>query len=42
LEKQRSPQEFRTASPVVIIANEWQTLNRNVAALEDRGHLVFF
>jgi hypothetical protein len=27
---------------VAIIANEWKTLNRNVAALEDRGHVLFF
>ena len=41
LRRQRIPQEFRTTSRVAIIANEWQTLNRNVAALEDRGHVVF-
>jgi hypothetical protein len=27
---------------VVIISNDWKTLNRNVAALEDRGHVLFF
>jgi len=27
---------------VAIITNEWKTLNRNVAALQDRGHLVIF
>jgi hypothetical protein len=42
LQRQGIPQEFRTASRVAIIANEWKTLNRNVAALEDRGHLLFF
>jgi hypothetical protein len=42
LRRQRIPQEFRTSSRVAIIANEWQTLNRNVAALQDRGHVVVF
>jgi hypothetical protein len=27
---------------VCIIANEWKSLNANVAAVQDRGHLVFF
>src|SRR5262249_10888018 len=40
--RQRIPQEFRTASRVVIIANQWHTLNRNVAAVEDRGHVLCF
>src|SRR5262249_41230198 len=42
LKRQRIPQAFRTSSRVALIANEWQTLNRNVAALQDRGHVVFF
>ena len=42
LQRQRIPQEFWTSSRVAIIANEWPTLNRNVAALQDRGHLLFF
>jgi hypothetical protein len=42
LRRQQIPKEFRTSSRVAIIANEWQTLNHNVAALEDRGHVVFF
>src|SRR5260370_1071153 len=42
LQRQGIPQEFRTRSRVAIIANEWKTLNRNVAALQDRGHLLFF
>src|SRR5262249_20905438 len=29
-------------SRVVIICNDWKTLNRNVAALQDRGHVLFF
>ncbi len=36
------PREFETRSRVCIIANEWKSLNANVAAVQDRGHLVFF
>ena len=32
LERQCIPREFTTKSRVVIIANDWQTLNKNVAA----------
>ena len=42
LERQRIPREFTTKSRVVIISNDWRTLNRNVAALQDRGHVVLF
>ena len=42
LAREQIPQQFQTTSRVAIIANEWQTLNRNVAALEDRGHVVRF
>jgi hypothetical protein len=42
LERQGIPREFTTKSRVVIIANDWKTLNKNVAALQDRGHVVFF
>src|SRR5262245_15685928 len=42
LERQGIPREFVTKSRVVIIANDWQTLNRNVAALQDRGHVIHF
>ncbi len=42
LERQGIPREFTTRSRVVIIANDWKTLNKNVAALQDRGHVVFF
>lgn len=34
--------EFQTHSRVAIIANEWQTLNANIAAVEDRGHVLMF
>lgn len=36
------PKEFVTMSRVIIIANEWKTLSRDVAAVQDRGHLVAF
>ena len=42
LDQQNTPREFVTQSKVAIIANEWQTLGRNVAALEDRGHVLWF
>jgi hypothetical protein len=42
LERQGIPREFTTKSRVVIITNDWRTLDRNVAALQDRGHVLFF
>jgi hypothetical protein len=42
LERQGIPREFVTKSRVVIITNDWKTLDRNVAALQDRGHVLFF
>jgi hypothetical protein len=42
LEKQGVPREFTTKSRVAIICNDWKTLNRNVAALQDRGHVLVF
>ena len=42
LERQGIPREFVTKSRVVIISNDWQTLNKNVAALQDRGHVLVF
>src|SRR4051812_19598988 len=36
------PDVFPTRSRVVVIANEWRTLNANVAAVEDRGHALAF
>jgi hypothetical protein len=35
------PREF-VARSRVIIGNDWKTLNRNVAALQDRGHVLVF
>ena len=42
LEKHGIPREFTTRSRVIIIGNEWKTLNANVAALQDRGHVLVF
>src|SRR5262245_54211532 len=42
LEKHGIPREFITQSRVIIIGNDWKTLNRNVAALQDRGHVLVF
>ena len=42
LERQGIPREFTTKSRVVIISNDWKTLNKNVAALQDRGHVLLF
>ena len=40
--RERVPQQFTTTSRVAIIANQWQALHADVAALEDRGHLLNF
>jgi hypothetical protein len=42
LDKQGVPRTFETSSRVIIIANEWKTLDRNVAAVQDRGHVIRF
>jgi hypothetical protein len=42
LEKHGIPREFVTRTRVIIIGNDWRTLNRNVAALQDRGHVLVF
>lgn len=42
LQSQNVPQQFTTKSRLVIIGNAWQTLNADVAALEDRGHILLF
>lgn len=36
------PTEFTTESRVILIANEWRTLNANVRALEDRSIILWF
>jgi hypothetical protein len=42
LEREGIPREFVTKSRVIIICNDWKTLNRNVFALQDRGHTLIF
>jgi hypothetical protein len=42
LQREQIPQEFSTTSQVAILTNQWKTLNRDVAALQDRGHVVIF
>ncbi len=36
------PSAFETKSPVILIANEWRSLNANVRALEDRAIIIHF
>jgi hypothetical protein len=42
LKKCGIPRQFTTTSRVVLVGNDWKTLNADVAALEDRGHLLLF
>src|SRR5262245_51991746 len=42
LERQGIPREFTTRSRVAIIANDWQTLDKNVGALQERGQVLPF
>jgi hypothetical protein len=42
LELRDVPQQFSTTSRVALIGNDWKTLNADVAALEDRGHVLVF
>jgi hypothetical protein len=42
LQRRGVPQRFSTASRVALIGNDWKTLNADVAALEDRGHVLCF
>src|SRR5262249_9921444 len=42
LELHDVPQQFTTTSRVALIGNDWKTLNADVAALEDRGHVLCF
>jgi len=36
------PRQFVTTSRVALVGNDWKSLNADVAALEDRGHLLIF
>src|SRR6516165_7656471 len=42
LELHDVPSQFTTTSRLALIGNDWKTLNADVAALEDRGHVLFF
>ncbi|MDR3620463.1 MAG: hypothetical protein P4L85_14020 [Paludisphaera borealis] len=42
LDKEGIPRRFTTSSSVMIVANAWRTLDANVQALEDRGHVLHF
>jgi len=42
LKKCGVPRQFTTTSRVALVGNDWKTLNADVAALEDRGHLLLF
>lgn len=42
LDRLKIPRQFTTTSKVAIILNDWRTMNADVAALEDRGHLLSF
>jgi hypothetical protein len=42
LQRQGVPSRFTTTSRVALIGNDWKTLNADVAALEDRGHVLVF
>jgi hypothetical protein len=42
LELHNVPMQFSTTSRLALIGNDWKTLNADVAALEDRGHVLLF
>jgi hypothetical protein len=42
LQRRSVPQQFTTTSRVALVGNDWKTLNADVAALQDRGHLLVF
>src|SRR4051812_38539722 len=42
LDEANVPRSFDTTSNVCIIANEWKTLSKDVAAIEDRAVALFF
>jgi hypothetical protein len=42
LNRREVPSRFTTTSRVALIGNDWKTLNADVAALEDRGHVLVF
>jgi hypothetical protein len=42
LQRRGVPPRFTTRSKVALVGNYWETLNADVAALEDRGHVILF
>ena len=42
LDRRDVPQQFTTTSRAALIGNDWKTLNADVAAVEDRGHVLVF
>jgi hypothetical protein len=42
LDRQGVPRQFTTTSRLALVGNDWKTLNADVAALEDRGHVLVF
>jgi hypothetical protein len=42
LKRRGVPPRFTTTSRVALVGNDWKTLNADVAALEDRGHVLLF
>jgi hypothetical protein len=42
LKRQGVPSRFTTTSRLALVGNDWRTLNADVAALEDRGHMLVF
>ena len=42
LKREGIPQKFTLRSKVIIISNDWRSLNRNVVALQDRGFVLLF
>jgi hypothetical protein len=42
LKEENIPREFQTTSKVAIVANQWCPRTADVAALEDRGHILVF
>jgi hypothetical protein len=42
LHREGVPRQFTTTSRVALVGNDWKTLNADVTALEDRGHVLVF
>lgn len=42
LDRRGIPREFTTRSRILIIANRWESISLDAAAVEDRGHVIQF